>query len=35
MPIINQRQLKGPGSLLNPDGTLADIGMAEEHHAKW
>jgi hypothetical protein len=35
MPIINQRLLKGPGSLLNPDGSLADIGWAEEHYAKW
>ena len=35
MPILNQRQLKGSGPLLNPDGNLADIGWAEEYHAKW
>jgi hypothetical protein len=30
MPMIVQRQLKGPGPLLNPDGTLADIGWARQ-----
>jgi hypothetical protein len=35
MPNIEQHQCKGPGSLLNPNGSLANIGWAEEHHAKW
>ncbi len=30
MPIINQHQLKAPGPLLNPDGSLADIGWARQ-----
>ena len=27
---MTQRELKGPGPLLNPDGTLADIGWARQ-----
>jgi hypothetical protein len=30
MPKIDQRQLKGPGPLLNPDGSLADVGWARQ-----